>query len=84
MTARLRLHLSPTGTGTVELDGQDVSAAVIGVDLCTRAGRFTEATLHLLAVELDTEADVRLHLADATRELLVAHGWTPPGLEQTP
>lgn len=68
----------PAGLGTVELDGQDVSAAVDGVELRSHVGQLTEATLHLPVVELDAEADVRLLMPDATRALLVAAGWTPP------
>lgn len=37
-------------------------------------------TSHL---DSDTDVETRLHLPPAARELLIAHGWTPPTREET-
>ena len=56
----------------VELDGHDVSNALRGLTLEINAGDMPTATLRVVAEE------VRAYLPDATKELLVRLGWTPP------
>ncbi|MFJ9037470.1 hypothetical protein ACIRF8_12885 [Streptomyces sp. NPDC102406] len=75
---------TPAGRGghLVELDGVDVSRALYGLTLTVAAGGPPTAVLNVVAKEIPTELDgVRAHLPDATRELLVQLGWTPPAEE---
>lgn len=63
----------------IELDGVDISRAVIGLSLNIRAGEMPTVVLDVVAEELPTQLDeVRAYLPDATKELLVRLGWTPP------
>lgn len=69
----------------VELDGVDISRSLIGLSLNIRAGEMPAAVLDVIAEELPTQLDeVRAYLPDATKELLVRLGWTPPAEEATP
>lgn len=78
MRGVLEVQFNAKGVGSIQLDGRDISGAVQGVDIKTRAGKPTEVALHLLVIELNSEADVQLFLSDETRELLTRYGWTPP------
>lgn len=78
---------TPTDRGghVVELDGVDVSRALLGLTLTVRAGDMPSVALDVIAEEIPTElAEVRVYLPDATKELLVRLGWTPPAEEATP
>ncbi|BBC35280.1 hypothetical protein SGFS_065740 [Streptomyces graminofaciens] len=69
----------------VEIDGYDVSSALLGMTLEIKAGEMPRATLHVVAEEIPTDTDeVLAYLPDATHELLVRLGWTPPAEEATP
>lgn len=66
----------------IEFDGVDISRALIGLTLNIRAGDMPTAVLDVVAEELPTQLDeVRAYLPDATKELLVRLGWTPPAEE---
>lgn len=78
---------TPTDRGgqVVELDGVDISRSLIGLSLNIRAGDMPSVVLDVIAEEVPTElAEVHAYLPDATRELLVRLGWTPPAEEATP
>lgn len=63
----------------VELDGHNVSSALRGLDLYMRVGEITEARLDPVIIDLtEVETEVRVVLPDATRDLLLRMGWTPP------
>ncbi|MFG3276236.1 hypothetical protein [Streptomyces luteogriseus] len=75
---------TPTDRGgqVVELDGVDVSRALLGLTLYVRAGDMPSAVLDVIAEEIPTELDeVRAYLPEATKDLLVRLGWTPPAEE---
>lgn len=78
MTARLKLAIGPTGLGTVELDGEDISSNVRGVDLSCSVDEWTRATLHLSAVDVDADVEAEVVLPEPLRRALIAQGWTPP------
>lgn len=59
-TATLDLDIGATGTGTIEVDGHDVSKDARGFDVKVRANQLTEITLHLGAFDL--KGSVRAHL----------------------
>lgn len=66
----------------VELNGVDISRALLGLTLYVRAGEMPTAFLDVIAEEIPTELDeVRAYLPEATRDLLVQLGWTPPAEE---
>lgn len=68
----------------VELDGVDISRALIGLSLNIKGGEMPTVTLDVIAEELPTQLDeIRAYLPDATKELLVRLGWTPPAEEAT-
>lgn len=73
----------PTDRGgwLVELDGHDISRALIGLSLNVDGSPVAQVRLDVIAEELPTEAEVRAYLPDATKELLVRLGWTPPAEE---
>lgn len=78
---------TPTDRGgqVVELDGVDVSRALLGLTLYLRGGEMPTAFLDVVAEEIPTELDeVRAYLPEATKDLLVRLGWTPPAEEATP
>jgi len=73
------------GGQVVELDGVDISRSLIGLSLNVRAGDMPSVVLDVIAEEIPTELDeVRAYLPDATKDLLVRLGWTPPAEEATP
>ncbi|MGW4670086.1 hypothetical protein [Streptomyces sp. NPDC004324] len=70
------------GGQIVELDGVDISPSLIGLTLTIHAGDMPSAVLNVIAEEIPTELDeVRAYLPDATKDLLVRLGWTPPAEE---
>jgi hypothetical protein len=77
---------TPTDRGgqVVEVDGVDISRALIGLSLNIRAGDMPSVVLDVIVEEVPTQLDeVRAYLPDATKELLVRLGWTPP-VEEAP
>lgn len=81
----LRISRPERGLGhRVELDGIDIANSILGLTVTIKAGEETTAALDLVLDEIPTEADdVRVHLPDATCDLLVRLGWTPPAEEDT-
>lgn len=75
-TARLTLHA--TG-GTVEIDGQDVSHAVRGIDLTQTAGQPPRLTLELRLDQLVCNSLADVVIPDDVEELLLRLGWSGPG-----
>lgn len=68
----------PGGT-TVALDGDDISAALTGVSLRVRLDHEPTAVLDVVLHDLLSEIEgPRIVVPDATRDLLVRLGWTPP------
>ncbi|MFI6251506.1 hypothetical protein [Streptomyces sp. NPDC051016] len=70
------------GGHLVELDGVDISNALLGLSLNVRAGDMPTVVLDVVAKKIPAELDeVRAYLPDATKDLLVRLGWTPPAEE---
>jgi hypothetical protein len=66
----------------VELDGHDIARALVGVTVQLTGDPVATATLDVVAEELPAEfGEVKAYLPDATRDLLVRLGWTPPAEE---
>ncbi|MCX4703874.1 hypothetical protein [Streptomyces sp. NBC_01373] len=82
----LRIARLPEGPGwIVELDGQDVAKALTGLSLRLDGGPVVTAVLDVVAEEIPNDlGEVRAWLPDATKDLLVRLGWTPPAEEATP
>lgn len=76
---RAEVKLGPVGTGSVVLDGVDVSGGVAGVSLDSRVGQLTRLRLELPAVEFDFSGAVCVEIPAEVHDALVALGWTPPG-----
>lgn len=83
-----KLRLGGTGLpgGTqIELDGRDIANVVTGLSLRVGVDSLPEVTLGVVLHVLDTELEnPRVVVPDATKELLVRLGWTPPAEEATP
>ena len=79
------LRISSNGpTSSVHLDDQDISAALRGLTLRLNPGDMPQARLDVVALDVSTYSDdVQVYLPDATRDLLVRLGWTPPAEEAT-
>lgn len=82
----LRIARLPDGPGwIVDLDGQDVACALTGISLRIDGGPVVTAVLDVVADEIPNDlGEVRVHLPEKTRDLLVRLGWTPPAEEATP
>jgi len=82
----LRIARLPDGPGwVIELDGHDIARALTGVSLRVDGGPVVTAVLDVVAEEIPNDlGEVRAWLPDATKELLVRLGWTPPAEEATP
>jgi hypothetical protein len=76
--SKVEITVSPIGTGSLTLDGHDISNAIRGFGLDARIGNRTQLRLDLCVDEthLTGEMDVRMNPAAA--ELLQRAGWTPP------
>jgi hypothetical protein len=70
------------GDTQIELDGEDIASAVTGLSLRLGVYGLPEVTLDVVLHELDAELEhPRVILPDATKQLLVRLGWTPPAEE---
>lgn len=70
------------GTYRVLLDGEDIAPAVRAVTVeATGRDELPRVALDLAIVELGTVSlpEASVYIPDATRDLLVKLGWTPPG-----
>ncbi|MFD5057421.1 hypothetical protein [Streptomyces sp. NPDC058394] len=71
------IHLNGP-TGTVILDGQDISHCIRGFTLTADAGDIPTLDLDVVLHEADVEGQALVHIPARTAELLTALGWTPP------
>lgn len=77
--ADARLVLRPGGSPSqVMVDGTDLANGCRAIDVHTEFDGHPMLTLHLLLPEITVDGEVRLWIPAATREALVALGWTPP------
>jgi len=85
-----RLHLPAVGSldypnTLIEYAGHDLTKGVRSLRLTAGVGRFTELDLELAVFETTTfSGEVRLHISDPARDVLIALGWTPPGAQPAP
>ena len=78
-THRVKIQLSSTGNGSVEVDGIDLSADTLGLSLHASARkRVSELQLDLLLEVTEVEGEMVVTVPGGTKEALVALGWTPP------
>jgi len=83
MTANHRLAITAKAPGersTVTIDGHDISRALTGLTLSIGVGQIPTATLDLLLIDATQfqDAEARILIPEATRETLLALGWTEP------
>lgn len=78
MKAEIEVGATAIG-GRIALDGHDVSSAVRGFRI-TAIGEVTrlELDLNVLDVTRIDSEQTEIVIPDATREALIALGWTPP------
>ena len=82
MTKRITIHDAGGLNQSVHLDGEDISSAIRGLTYHAEAWQPPKVELDLAVVEWDADLDdARLHIPDATRDLLIRFGWTPPAEE---
>ncbi|MGW1814078.1 hypothetical protein ACWCQM_11030 [Streptomyces sp. NPDC002125] len=76
------LHISGTGLPggtTVQLDGEDIAAALTGLTLRMGTKDRPTAVLDVVLHDLSTDvAEPRIVVPTKSRALLVQLGWTPP------
>lgn len=77
---KVTLELTPIGDGSkVLVDGHDVSGGVRSLALRCVGGEITTMTLELVLHDMTpVDGEVEILIPDATRDLLVMLGWTPP------
>lgn len=76
------LRISSEGhVGSVQLEGHDISNATAGLDIRMRPGCLPEVRLDVILYDLTSEVETTVTVPDATRDLLVRLGWTPPAEE---
>ena len=73
---------SGAGRAVIELDGVDVSNLVHAVRVDHEARALPEVDLTLAVTRYAVAAQARVRIDSASRDLLVALGWTPPRDEQ--
>lgn len=74
---QVRLLLGSDGAAAVEVNGVNVANAVRSLNLHARP-REQELTLHLHVDETVVDGEATVVVPQATRDALVALGWTPP------
>ncbi|MBK3625931.1 hypothetical protein JHN59_13970 [Streptomyces sp. MBT49] len=73
-----RIVLAEPGRATIEIDGHDISSAVIGFTLRGQVGYRHQLTLDVLLDTGEADGDAQVQIPAATAALLVDLGWTPP------
>jgi hypothetical protein len=81
--ARVEIKLNRIGTGSLVLDGTDLSNAVAGLTLSSRPGGGAYLQLDLAAMDFAVEADADVTLPEDVQVALLSLGWTPPTLSKT-
>ncbi len=85
MTDVARADITLDGnTGTVIVDGCDLSRSVQGLTLRAGINQFPELELDLVVptATVTGETEVRVFMTDETKKALVALGWSPPAGEE--
>lgn len=81
MKMKAEIEVAGNGrSGRIVLDGCDVSRGVRGFRVTSQCGELTRLELDLRVLDvtrLDSE-ETEIVIPDATRDALIALGWTPP------
>lgn len=85
----LKIKLDASGTGTVELEGHDISSSVSALTIHVSAGDQptvrVELDLQIMDIEVSSLAEAfethTVNMTDEARRTLQALGWTPPAEE---
>ena len=81
----VEIALSATGTGTVLVDGTDVSKVVSGVRIKAQVGDLTEVALSVSTPRgVKFSGEARIMIEPELRAILLAAGWEPPVRECHP
>lgn len=72
------LRLGTPGDSLIRVDGHDLTNAVRAVNVDSTAVDKPRVTLDLLVHPVEVRGETTVHIPDATRDALVALGWTPP------
>jgi len=75
----LKVTMAGQARGTVELDGQDISNGLRGVDLRMHVDDLNTAILELKAPTFEVEGEFVVVLPEETQAALKRLGWTSPG-----
>lgn len=68
------------GTTSIIIDGADLTNACRALTLRSQVGHITTLTLDLLLLEgIEVDGETITVIPTATRDALIALGWTPPG-----
>lgn len=78
MALSAEISVSSTGTGSVVVDGVDVSSKTAALELRVRPGHLTELSLDLRPRTVTVAGEVAVVLGDELQALLIKLGWTPP------
>lgn len=66
------------GSAVFEVDGVNIANAVRALRIEAGAQNLTTVTFDLACVEVDYDGPARVVMSKYSREMLLAHGWTPP------
>lgn len=81
----LRFNYNGPNAVTIELDGKEISRSVQEIEIHAGVNELPEVRLSLVAPVVETTTTPAFVVLDnATRELLIRFGWTPPPSERTP
>jgi len=84
---RHKMKITPgMGAHAIHVDGHDLSRGVRTVRLTLEPGDAPHVELEMAIIEMDpVEFETpNLYIPDATRDALVALGWTPPASDEPP
>lgn len=76
--AEVEIQSTGPSTCSVKVDGKDLAAYVVGVDIRERVGAIPNVTLHLVGLSRVELGVADVVLPDYVGEGLQALGWTPP------
>jgi hypothetical protein len=76
---QLKIDVSATGFGRIEIEGQDVSNSVSGFTIRGGVRELTTAELDIVAPRGATfNGMARIEITPELRAIMLAAGWTPP------
>lgn len=80
MTREVKIDMDGAGIGTIMVDGQNIANGCVGMALDLEPNRIPRIQLDLRIYEHAelVLADPIITIPDATRDALIALGWTPP------